>query len=856
MSKRTGQNSLQSTNSEIAVKETAQPKKADNASRQGITGDVRISVRGLVEFILRHGDIDNRRSGSPESAMSEGSRIHRIIQSKQGPDYVSEVPLVLSIPTNNYCLVIEGRVDGIITTKMGVTIDEIKGTYRKLDKIREPQPEHLAQVMCYAYIYGLQNQLDTISVRLTYCNIETEDVRYFNQDFLFTQLEEWFQSLLKEYRKWADFQWEWNRIRQDSIPQTEFPFPYREGQKELAIQVYQTIYEGKKLYLEAPTGVGKTITTIFPAIKAMGMGLGDRLFYLTAKTITRTVAENAIELLRGQGMRFRSITLTAKEKICFLDKSDCNPESCEYAHGHYDRINEALFDLITSEERLTRETIEKYALKHRVCPFELQLDASLFSDGIIGDYNYLFDPKARLKRFFAEGADGEPLFLVDEAHNLVERGRDMYSAQLIKEDLMELSRELKQEILRDPKGSLLVSKGYAEKMIRRLDACNREFLNLKRECPDQKVLYSIDKLVQALERFYGVVSDYLEEHEEGKPAAREDLMEIYFEVAFFLEIAELLDDNYVIYSRVQDDRSFLVRLFCVNPREQLKECMEKGRASVLFSATLLPIQYHKFLLGGDPEDYEVYAKTVFNPSQQGLFVAEDVTSKYTRRTPDEFRRIADYISRVTSERSGNYLVFCPSHAFLEEVYAAYMTDFCKEEQECLLQPEVMNEQEREEFLARFETGRAADADPFSEVIRMDVVEEEGSRSIIGFCVLGGIFSEGIDLTHDRLIGVIIVGTGLPQVCFERELLRTYFDDREMDGFDYAYRFPGMNKVLQAAGRVIRTTEDIGTITLLDERFLQNSYQRLFPREWEHFHTINLQNVSRLARAFWNDRLSD
>jgi Rad3-related DNA helicase len=855
MNKLTGQNSLQSTNNGTTVQENTQLKKTDTASRQGFTGDVRISVRGLTEFILRHGDIDNRRGGSPDTAMSEGSRIHRLIQSRQGPDYEAEVPLTLVIPTDNYCLSIEGRADGIITTGMGVTIDEIKGTYRKLEKIKEPLPEHLAQVMCYAYIYALQKQLESISVRLTYCNIETEDIRYFNQDFLFAQLSEWFTNLVNEYRKWADFQWEWNRTRQDSIPGVEFPFPYREGQRELAVQAYQTIYEGKKLFLEAPTGVGKTITTIFPSIKAMGKGLGERIFYLTAKTITRTVAENAIELLRGEGLRFRSITLTAKEKICFQEKAECNPENCEYAHGHYDRINEALFDLVTSEERLTREKIEEYARKHRVCPFELQLDASLFSDGIIGDYNYLFDPKAKLKRFFAEGVEGDNLFLVDETHNLVERGREMYSAQLIKEDLMDLSRGLKKEILDDPKGSLLVSKGFAEKMIHRLEACNREFLNLKRECPDQKILPSVDKLVLALERFYGVVSDYLEEHEEGKPQIREDLMERYFEVAFFLETAELLDDNYVIYSQVQDDRSFLVRLFCVNPRERLKECMDKGRASILFSATLLPIQYYKFLLGGEEKDYEVYAKTVFDPSQQGLFVADDVTSKYTRRTSDEFRRIADYISRITSRRNGNYLVFCPSHAFLEEVYAAYMAEFCKEEQECLLQPDVMNEAEREEFLARFDTeASSGSSDLFSDVIRMDVEEEEGSRSIIGFCVLGGIFSEGIDLTHDRLIGVIVVGTGLPQVCFERELLRSYFDDRDMDGFDYAYRFPGMNKVLQAAGRVIRTTDDIGIIALLDERFLQTSYQRLFPCEWERYQTTSLQNVSRQVSSFWNDHL--
>lgn len=882
------------------TEQSLETRKADNTDTYKMEplGEVRVSVRNLVEFLLRHGDIDNRHQGSPENAMQEGSRIHRMIQKRMGADYQAEVFLRYTYQAEKYVLVVEGRADGIIDNETETVIDEIKGTYRDLSKMKEPLPVHVAQAKCYAYLYGLQKERRKLRIRMTYCNMETEELRYFYQDYDFQELRDWFEQLIADYRKWADYSWEWRKKRQASIEDLKFPFAYREGQKELVTYVYQTIYHKKKLFLEAPTGVGKTISTVFPSVKAMGKGMGEKLFYLTAKTITRTVAEEAFALLRSRGLRFKSVILTAKEKTCFMEKAECNPENCPFAKGHYDRINDAIFDLLTTEESFTREKIEEYAQKHRVCPFEMCLDMSLFADGIICDYNYLFDPHVYLKRFFGDGSGGNYLFLVDEAHNLLERGREMYSASLVKEKFLELKRELKQTVVselsersrksgvkgqmtlemtgmsglaeavadtakeadtvyfsgkkrRHPEGrSILVKEGYGELLIQQLENCNKELLSLKRECEDYLLVESIDPFVNRLLRLYSTLLDYLEEQEEEKLPVREQILDFYFEVRHFLDIYERLDEHYVKYTQTGEDGTFLLKLFCVNPRENLKECMLRGRSTILFSATFLPIQYYKELLGGDPEDYEVYAKSVFNPEKRALLIANDVTTKYTRRSEEEYRKIAGYIDEIVKNRHGNYLVFCPSYSFLHRIYDIYTACFAGEDKECLIQQEYMSESEREEFLDRFRGNEDCD---LQGLIGMEIEEEE-ERTLIGFCVMGGIFGEGIDLKKDSLIGVIVVGTGLPQVCNEREILKDYFEQRGENGFDYAYRYPGMNKVLQAAGRVIRTAEDVGVIALLDERFLQFTYRKMFPREWENFEAVSVDTIGKRVERFWDSWL--
>ena len=830
--------------------------------------EVRISVRSLVEFILRSGDIDNRKAASPENAMQEGGRIHRMIQRRMGPSYQAEVSLSYTYDAGEYEIIVEGRADGIITEterdvlpqaaieervadsdetqlsvmslqeqsvqKVMVTIDEIKGTYRDLKKIKAPVLVHLAQAKCYAYIYATQKKLPDIRVRMTYCHMETEEIRYFHEEYLYEELRAWFQELMVQYKKWADHQFAWQKCRQESIRKMEFPFPYREGQKELVTYVYQTIYHKRKLFIEAPTGAGKTISTVFPALKAMGEGMCERFLYLTAKTITRTVADDTISLLRERGLQLKSVILTAKDKICFMEETECNPVNCPYAKGHYDRVNEAMYDLLTHVDNFTRERIETYAQKYQVCPFELCLDMSLFADAVICDYNYLFDPHVYLRRFFAEGVRGEHIFLVDEAHNLVERGREMYSALLCKEAFLELKKTVK---------------AYDERIAKNLDKCNREMLALKRECEGCQVVAQTDVLVRALIRLGTSIEDYLEDHEDSP--VRADLLSFYFEVSHFLEMYELADENYVTYSELREDGSFIVKLFCVNPAGNLINCMRRGRSTILFSATLLPIGYYKTLLGAEEGDYEVYARSVFRPDKLGLFIGSDVTSRYTRRGDAEYYRIASYIHNMIEKRQGNYMVFFPSHSFLQRVFEVYRDYFNADGTvECILQESHMNEEAREAFLNRFRGNEDCD---LQSLIRMDIeVEEE--RSLLGFCVMGGIFSEGIDLKNDSLIGAVIVGTGLPQVCNERELLKKYFDARGENGFDYAYRYPGMNKVLQAAGRVIRTVDDFGVVALLDERFLSPAYQRLFPREWQDRVAVTVDQIGRKIERFWDEWL--
>ena len=795
--------------------------------------EIRISVRSLVEFILRSGSIDNRKGAAPDNAMAEGGRIHRMIQRRMGSDYQAEVVMRYSWSTPAYDLVVEGRADGVINGDV-VTIDEIKGTYRDLEKMKEPVDVHLVQAKCYASMYAREHDSAQMKVRMTYCNMETEELRYFVNTYQRAELDEWFEALLTEYKKWADFTNEWQEQRTASIRQLAFPFSYREGQKELATYVYRSIVHKRKLFIEAPTGVGKTLSTVFPAVKAIGEGKAERIFYLTAKTITRTVADNTFQLLRERQLRFKTVILTAKEKICFMEETECNPGACPYADGHYDRINDAIYDLLLHEDHYNREKVEEYARKYKVCPFEMSLDMSLFSDGIICDYNYVFDPHVYLKRFFTEGVQGQYIFLIDEAHNLVDRGREMYSASLVKEDFLALKK-----IVRE----------YDGKMEHQLDKCSRELLPLKRECEDCRIVGSIEPFVQAVERLYETMEKYLEEHDESP--VREDVLDFFFEISHFLLIYDGLDENYVIYTELEEDDSFMVKLFCVNPSVNLKECMQRARSTVLFSATLLPIQYYKSLLGGEKEDFEVYAKSTFNPKKKALYIGSDVTSKYSRRSPKEYYNIAYYLHEITRMRYGNYLIFFPSHSFLQSVFEVYEENFLDPEtEECIIQEDIMSEEDREQFLSRFEGNRNCELE---DMIHMDIeVEEE--KSLLGFCVMGGIFSEGIDLKNDSLIGAVIVGTGLPQVCNEREILKSYFDAAGKNGFDYAYRYPGMNKVLQAAGRVIRTSEDVGIVALLDDRFLNGAYQQLFPREWEEYEVVTADRVARRVERFWDEWL--
>ena len=778
-----------------------------------------ISVRNLVEFIFREGDIDNR-AGKIQSAdaMLEGTRIHRKIQKSKDKNYQAEVPLNYVVHNPLFDLTIEGRADGIFTEENEngeelVFIDEIKGMYKKVLLMEESVFVHKAQAMCYAFIFAYDNELSNIGVQMTYCNLETEETKYFREIYTFDYLQTWFGRLIEEYGKWAEFQCKWHEKRQASIKSLQFPFEYREGQKRLVEDVYRTILRRKNLFMQAPTGVGKTISTIFPAVKAVGENLGDRIFYLTAKTITASVAKDTFRLLCEYGYKAKIIQLTAKEKLCLCDEMECNPVNCPYAKGHYDRVNDAVFELLTSSDFFTRDEIVEQANKYMVCPFELSLDVSSWVDDIVCDYNYVFDPNVYLKRFFQEGIKGDYIFLIDEAHNLVERSREMYSAQIYKEDFLMCRK---------------IIKPYSSKIEKILDKCNKALLEYKRECETYVVYENVGNLIFQLMRLTSELDEFLQKPLEFQ--GRKDITDFYFQVRNFLSIYDLVDEHYVIYSQLLDDGRFMLKLFCVDPSLNIQNCLDKANASIFFSATLLPINYYKSLLSTKKDNYAIYAQSIFDEKKRLLVFGKDVSTKYTRRNAAEFEKMTKYIYRTVKCKKGNYMIFFPSYKLMNQVYDIFTerhTDF-----DTIIQKSGMKEEEREEFLEAFTVER--------------------DSSLVAFCVMGGIFGEGIDLKNEQLIGVIVVGTGLPQISYEREILKNYYDSQNGCGFDYAFRCPGINKVLQAAGRVIRTVDDNGVILLLDERFLQPDYEPLYPREWKERIVCGIEQLEGYVEEFWSN----
>ena len=775
---------------------------------------VRISVRNLVEFILRNGDLVSGSSASDKEAMLKGSRLHRKIQKQMGSHYQPEVSLKKDTEYDDLILRVEGRADGIFLQDEQFCIDEIKGVYKKLELMEEPVLVHRAQALCYAWIYLDAHDLEKIDIQMTYAHLDTEVIKRFRETLTRAELKQWYEELTDSYHKWLAYQIEWREKRNESMKKLEFPFEYRKGQRKMVSGIYHAISKKEQIFIQAPTGVGKTMSAVFPAVRAIGQGMAETVFYLTARTITRTVAQDAFEKLRDRGLLFKVVTITAKEKLCFCDKPECEPEKCPYAKGHYDRINDAVYELWTTEQSFDRETLLRHAQKWQVCPFEMSLDLAIWMDGVICDYNYVFDPNVCLKRFFGENVSGNYLFLIDEAHNLVDRGREMYSASICLDDVIEIRKFVKP---------------YSQKLWKKLGKVKKQMEELRENCGEWKVEENAGVLPISLLSVQGELDQLLEE-----PPSQEvvdGILNFYFEVRDFLNISELVDDNYVVYTAFGEDGRFYEKLFCVNPAENLQKCLDKGNSTMFFSATLLPLQYYRKMLSTRSENFGMYVESPFEQSKRLLMICRDVSSKYTRRGYEEYHKIAEYIARMSWQKKGNYMVFFPSYRLMEDVYQVYQDEFSVSWVRCISQHASMTELEREEFLNEF--------------------TEESEETLVGFCVMGGIFSEGIDLIGDRLIGTAVVGTGLPQVSCEREILKDYYDEKGEQGFDYAYRYPGMNKVLQAAGRVIRTKEDTGTILLLDERFLNRDYRNLFPGEWSNAGTCTLGNVEKYLQAFWN-----
>lgn len=765
---------------------------------------IRLAVRKLVEQVLRGGDIDNRYTDS--AAMHDGARAHRLLQRGMGKEYQKEVSLKLLTWAEDIPILLFGRADGVIYGEGGtVTIDEIKTTTLSLAQFASQQEAHLGQAKCYAHMLlsTMKNPPDIITLQLTYYQLESKEIQ--REQFVFTaeEIRGFVSGLLQSYGVWLRFARDWKAARDESIKALRFPYEkYREGQRKLAVAAYSAIESGKRLYAQAPTGTGKTLAMIFPSIKAMGEGKVEKLFYLTAKTVTRSVAEEAVRLMAKKGLRLKSVTLCAKEKACLCEQMNCNPEHCMVAKGHFDRVNDALLALLTHHDVMEAETILEYAREYRVCPHEFALDASDWADMVIGDYNHVFDPRAYLRRFFADGG-GEYVFLIDEAHNLFDRVREMYSAALNKSAFDELKKRLQEK----NKETIRLKKA--------MQACSRYLLAVRKAMEERvRTDKALDEeFVQHIREFLQEAEAWLALKQHNAHPLHAELLQLFFQVNAFTGIADGYGGHYCSITEVYGS-DVKRTLFCLDPSGIIAEKLTYAKAGLLFSATLTPLPYYRELLGGDTQDGMLEVASPFIGENLLLLAHAGISTKYADR-PHSIMPIAQAIAFSVAARQGNYMVYFPSYEYMREVYAQFIDAYPFVN--TMLQESSMDEPSRAAFLRRF--------------------DEHNEQTLVGFCVLGGIFSEGIDLVGERLIGAIIVGVGLPKISLRQDLIKQYFHEKNGAGFDYAYVYPGMNKVLQAAGRVIRSESDTGMVLLIDSRFATAKYQALFPAHWAHLRMV-------------------
>ncbi|WNB91269.1 ATP-dependent DNA helicase [Bacillus sp. NEB1478] len=755
-----------------------------------MTQSIKISVRTLVEYVYRSGSIES--GFRTATSLTEGTKAHQNIQKTYGELDAAEVFLQTQYEYEGINYNVEGRCDGLLFHDETFTIDEIKSTAKPLaDIYRDSYPVHWAQAKCYAYMFMKKEEKTEMTVQLTYVQVESGEQKRFQEVYTRDELEIFMLDLVKNYATYAQLRMSNQLKRNETIQDLSFPFnQYRNGQRKFAGAVYKSILERKTLFANAPTGTGKTISTLFPAIKAIGEKAAEKIFYLTAKTLNRKNAEEALVMMKEKGLFFQSVTITAKDKVCLKDETRCDSSYCEFADGYYDRINGAVLDILQNETVMDRDVISEYAQKHRVCPFEFSIDLAYAGDAVVCDYNYVFDPRVSFKRLFEEQKK-HTVLLMDEAHNLVDRARGMYSAEIMKSPFLQLSRDYK---------------GKHEGVWRTSKAINDELLHMKKEIGEKETIEQElpEKLIECLESFMMKAEQLLASGENN-----EALLEAYFSAMQMVKISAYYDERFVTFIDCYKSE-VSVRLFCLDPSHLLRQTGKKYNARIFFSATLSPLSYFREMLGGGEEDYVIRMPSPYEKEQLDVFI-QPLSTRFRDREKT-IDPIVEMIIDLVEKRPGNYLVFFPSYRYMTDVYERLLEndpDF-----QPIVQYPSMKEEEREEFLANF-----------------DGVHE---KSLVGFAVMGGIFSEGIDLKGDRLTGAVIIGVGLPQVGLERDTMKSYFQESGKNGYDFAYVYPGMNKVLQAGGRVIRSEEDRGTLVLVDDRFLTRKYIEMLPEEWQEF----------------------
>ena len=796
---------------------------------------IELSVRELCETALLSGDIDCRRSSSDfYERAAEGQRIHQKLQNSFGAFYHGEVELHNASKLDEVTFYVNGRADGIICHNGHYTIDEIKTVGEKKFSSGIVDKLHLAQLYCYAYFLCTTKEIDSVCARVIYYNVDSDEIEYHEKIVGVDELRSFYRQLLSVVLWRARFLR--TRLIERMPAAAEVPFPYsslRNSQAEMIKECYRDIKQGNRLFCQAPTGIGKTVSTLYPSIKRMGEGIADKIFYLTSKASIKREAYHALEKMNAAGACVKGIVLSSREQMCINDRakarggrlsSNCRPELCPYAKAYYDKISDVLHSLADNGELFDSNTIKNFGKMREVCPYELSLDLSMLCDVIICDYNYVFSPTVYLKRYFDErfgGGRDKYIFLVDEAHNLPDRARDMFSSKLSSEDF--------EGIL-----SLLGESGKLS------DACLsvlKSFEKLEKLCADNMkydgnglgVGYSVERalpenFVRDLSAFSekcGAWMKYNEEH----PAyfAVEELSYRLFE---FEKICECFDRHYLTFINTVDHKVSLL-LYCLDPSNNLSLALDRAVASVLFSATLTPTDYFADILGGGKKTVSVSFESPFPKENLCVVAVDRVSTKFEDREKS-YKKISSCRAATVSGKVGNYMVFFPSYGYMEEVHKRFSAKYPKVT--TLVQKKNMSMPEREAYLSEF---------------------RDDGKLRVGFCVLGGSFSEGIDLPGKRLIGVVVVGVGLPGLSDENNIIRDYYEEKCGMGYDYAYTYPGMNSVLQAVGRVIRTETDQGVAVLIDDRYAEPKYREFYPPEWKKMNLAgDASSLAEILRRFW------
>lgn len=777
----------------------------------------KIGIRQLVEFILRTGDL-NAAVNSQNTAL-EGARIHRKLQKQRGEDYEKEYYIKRTVDMDDEQFTIEGRADGVVIGDE-LFIEEIKTSDPTFDELSEnTKTLYWSQAKVYGAILTQDLDFDRVTIQLTYYQRPTDAIVEKQQEFSRSELKKFFDELIEEYEQWLKLRSDWRKERNQAARKLEFPFPeYRNGQRDLAVAVYKTILTSQRMFVEAPTGTGKTISTMFPTIKALGEEKIDRFFYLTAKQSTQHVAEEAIKLMSEHGLKLKSITLTAKDRMIFPEEVDVKPEDNPYMIGYYDRIKDGIKDVLLNENQLVKDKIQMYAKKHMLDPFEFSLDLSLFCDLIIGDYNYLFDPMVYLQRFFST-EDQNNFFLIDEAHNLVSRSRAMYSAEINQDAVIKV-----QELFKKSKGDV-----DSKQIKRRLTQLDNELELIHQAFSEQSEEYMVennplDALEKAMLNFNEAGREWLPKQPDNDLTS--GILDLFFINNKYIKISEYFDESYRVLIK-NTEAGINIQEQILDPSPYLDASLKKGRGAVFFSATLSPVDYYQETLGSST-GLSLRMASPFDQNQQNLLLTSYIDTRFAARQ-NSLPQIVASVAALVDAKEGNYLIFCPSYGYLIQIADAFKE--LAPDVKVAVQTNQMTAEDRKAYL--------------------DAFREEKNGTLVGFAVLGGIFSEGIDLTEEQLIGVGIVSVGLPGLSIERKLLQNYFDEKNGHGFEYAYQLPGMNHVLQAAGRLIRTNKDRGNIVLMDQRFVTSRYTNLFPRHWSNYRKIySVTALQKAVKSFW------